>query len=525
MTRGSITVFMGMTIMLIMSLFFTLAEAIHYQVISMQKTVLAVRTTENIMARYNQILWEDYGILGVDVGFGQDRDSLSYLEDKLKADVTLQQDTDGVDLLRLQGGSIEIPSYIFLTDQSAAPFIQEAIAQTKYAVGEDIIQKWKEDADIFSQNEESAEDVEETIDEGRDALSEDVGMAEEMACSTMERENTHTSSGGYTQLQYRSVAKESEDALEDITESEDASEAEKYADAENPFEMLDSVRENGILGVALPEDFSVSEASMSGEAQDRVSGRTLSEGVTDLQLDTSGLEKLIFEQYLILHFQSATNALEREGMRYEMEYILCGESSDRDNLEDTIQQILLLREIENIIAITSDSKKMAEVKGYAVALTTASVDPLLYEAIKWGIVAVWAFIESILDVRTLLSGEKVPILKSQAQWTSELLNFTSYVGAGKKAKSSETGLSYEDYLRILMLKVGIDTLAYRCMDLCEQVICMQENYGNFRMDHVMVQGDFHYTFSATPIFFTVIPSLQGKYQGYTLEEVTEFSYL
>ena len=105
------------------------------------------------------------------------------------------------------------------------------------------------------------------------------------------------------------------------------------------------------------------------------------------------------------------------------------------------------------------------------------------------------------------------------------MNFSSYLGAGKKAKESEIGLGYNDYLRILMLFESKEKLTYRAMDLCEMVIRNTENYENFRMDHVLVKADMNYSFQASAVFFSFVPELQGKYSVYQTEEVNQFSYL
>lgn len=514
MRRGSITVFMSLTIMLVMSLFFTLAEGIHQKLLSNQKTLLAIRTTENMEAMYNKILWEEFGILGVDAGFGRDCTGVTRFQNKAEGYLWDAIQVEGVDFCRFQDAALEVKNYAYITDQDGAAFIQEAVDQLKYQVADSLIEEWTGQFSKVTGDSEEMDDVEDLINKGKDASEE------------LEKSGEVKNTGYYTHRFKRSgvvpMVKTENESIEGV---EGESEENKYEGEDNPLDTIDLLMSDGILSLALPEGFEVSDAAISISESDRVSGRTLNSGTaTDLS-DASVAEQLLLEQYFILTNQSAISDKGRDELKYEMEYILCGKDSDRENLEGTLLRILAIREAENLLAINNDPAKIAEADSYAVAVTTATATPYLFEAVKWGIIAVWALIESVLDLRTILDGGKVAILKTKAEWTSELLNFSSYLGAGKKAKESEIGLGYNDYLRILMLFESKEKLTYRAMDLCEMVIRNTENYENFRMDHVLVKADMNYSFQASAVFFSFVPELQGKYNVYQTEEVNQFSYL
>ena len=94
--------------------------------------------------------------------------------------------------------------------------------------------------------------------------------------------------------------------------------------------------------------------------------------------------------------------------------------------------------------------------------------------------------ESVLDVRCLLAGGKVPLIKETSEWQSD-------VSLGQKAldksggQQEERGLDYREYLQILMLTVREDTLVCRAMDVMEQNIRLLPGEEKFSMDH-MIQG-------------------------------------
>ena len=142
MRRGSITVFMSLTIMLVMSLFFTLAEGIHQKLLSNQKTLLAIRTTENMEAMYNKILWEEFGILGVDAGFGRDCTGVTRFQNKAEGYLWDAIQVESVDFCRFQDAALEVKNYAYITDQDGAAFIQEAVDQLKYQVADSLIEEY-----------------------------------------------------------------------------------------------------------------------------------------------------------------------------------------------------------------------------------------------------------------------------------------------------------------------------------------------------------------------------------------------
>ena len=55
------------------------------------------------------------------------------------------------------------------------------------------------------------------------------------------------------------------------------------------------------------------------------------------------LNDLYFREYLLGRFGDFRSAKERVQLQYELEYILSGKRSDRDNLKEVIKKLLLLR--------------------------------------------------------------------------------------------------------------------------------------------------------------------------------------
>lgn len=66
-------------------------------------------------------------------------------------------------------------------------------------------------------------------------------------------------------------------------------------------------------------------------------------------------------------------------------------------------------------------------------------------------IAGWSFAEAIVDVRTLLSGGNIPIIKNSESWTLEFSQIADFLDGDLFLTAKENnGLSYDEYLRLLL---------------------------------------------------------------------------
>lgn len=64
----------------------------------------------------------------------------------------------------------------------------------------------------------------------------------------------------------------------------------------------------------------------------------------------------------------------------------------------------------------------------------------------------WSFAESILDLRELFHGGRVPLTKTAATWQLSLENLPNLLeGLDSQRRDAKGGMSYEDYLQVLLL--------------------------------------------------------------------------
>ena len=157
---------------------------------------------------------------------------------------------------------------------------------------------------------------------------------------------------------------------------------------------------------------------------------------------------VMFNEYDISKFSSAVDNDAAGYLDYELEYVIGGRISDRDNLACVAGKITAIREASNFLYLLTDAKKCEEAYSLATAIAAGSGIPCLTEVTKLIILAVWAYAESVSDVRQLLNGGRVPIWKSADTFN---MSFEKLMTLDMSAENrNKTGLSYEDYIRYLL---------------------------------------------------------------------------
>ena len=206
------------------------------------------------------------------------------------------------------------------------------------------------------------------------------------------------------------------------------------------------------------------------------------DGVTADSSYTSGV---LFQQYLMNHLGNYTDP-SKESLAYQMEYVFGGRDNDIDNLKSVASKLLFIREGVNFACLMADNVKRTEAQALAAAIASGFLVPPAAVVIESALLLCWAFAESVLDVRELFAGGKIPLVKTSADWQISLSNLSSLMeGLDSMRKNNEHGLSYEDYLQVLILRVSKEKKVMRAMDMIEDVI-RKKGRANFYMDSCVV---------------------------------------
>lgn len=171
---------------------------------------------------------------------------------------------------------------------------------------------------------------------------------------------------------------------------------------------------------------------------------------------------------------------------YEIEYLLFGNASDRENLSDAVHRLLAVRSGLNLIHILSDSGKREQARALAAVITGAgSITPLILVT-TFFVMSVWALGEALMDVKGLLAGKKVVLLKTSEDWTLDVENLLVLGRDGTlEAGGGERGLSYLSWLKILLFVEPAVRQEYRIMDVIQ--LNLGQGKSGFRMRNGVYQ--------------------------------------
>ena len=230
-------------------------------------------------------------------------------------------------------------------------------------------------------------------------------------------------------------------------------------------------------------------------------------------------------QYIFNKFLCYTSDSSGDCLDYEIEYILKGKANDKDNLKEVIEDILIIREGFNFIYLLSDSQKKQEAYAMATAITGFTGMPVVIRITQVLILAAWAYAESIVDVKELLEGKRVSIVKTSEEWNLSLTGIKNLSSKdGKKQNSS--GLLYEDYLRVFLFSQNKSLQIYRILDVVQINIAKKYN-SLYKINDCIVSVKLESEYRVKRLFTDIgfiRNIIKQKNKGYIFEIYQEYCY-
>ena len=242
-------------------------------------------------------------------------------------------------------------------------------------------------------------------------------------------------------------------------------------------------------------------------------GRSVSEGRIDLSLcpshegtskrskpDPAVIDNVLSSEYIAKYFDNFCDPSVKD-LWYEMEYICEGKASDKENLSDALIHIYEIREGMNYLHIMMDSDKREAANSLAGTIVGSVGLPVLTPVLACLIIGVWAGIESLIDLRALLSGKKVSLMKTDAQWKTDIDGILSF-GESKELNASNdgdsSGIRYEQYLKFLLMLLKPNERNLRMLDIIEKNIKLKDE--SFAAGKCIYGMDMKVNFSAKRLF-------------------------
>lgn len=498
---GSLSIYFALLITCIGVMILVLVEIARFSGLNSNAGEYTNLAEESLFAGYQPVLLEEYDMFWLDGGFGGADFSMESGEAEMEAllydNLQSQEKGFGMDLYRMQVDSVSMTKYLLATDRDGKVFQSQAAAVYKEKMGEIGVEEILSRIQKITDAKNAGGNPQEQITSAESALQ---AIREQQAA----QQGTQQAAQQGTQQAIKGISKGQQ--------GEDTSLA-----AENPLEVNRQLRSLGVLSLTLPANAVLSGKSIN--TNHALLKRKCQKGTDNDTIKTGAAERILFQQYIKEYNGSFLNPAESKGLSYGTEYVIAGKGSDQENLEYVVKELLLIREAVNFLYLNTNQEKQAQALTAATVLAGVSANPLLVEAVKQGILAAWAYGESICDVKILLSGGKIPLQKTDASWNIQLSNLGDVVSGNYQGSSY--GQDYEDYLQALMYTLSTKKASYRCMDLMEYTM-KQSGYQHAKMDHMIFRMEIQAKYHTSAIFSSLLG--EDMVGGYKFQKESNYCY-
>lgn len=448
MSKGSLTVYLSLSLSLILSFVLTVIEGARISVIRMEAECVADIGMNSVLAEFHRELLEQYDLLFVDMSYGTTDCKAENTAEHLRR--YMENNFIGTGK-----GKNAAKNWLSLS-------VDKSVIKEMSIASDDGGNVMKRQAIAYMQ-ESSMEGM----------IAKIIGQVGELRTWGLET---------------RDIARERENIQEQINavaflEEEDEEGNKKEISLDNPADRVNALRGSLVLNLVLGDMDHVSGTVIRPEdyisRRERLKGAGLRPGQRPPETVS---DHILFDCYLFDKCGWYGNELEKSFMKYQIEYMIAGEKSDLENLEKVVKRLIRWREAANVIYLFSDAGKCAEAELLALTLTAVLQIPALVKLVKASILFAWAYMESLSDVKCLLKGGRIPLMKTAADWKTGLANIADFSGNIPDGENSGHGLSYQDYLRIMLFLENSERKNMRAMDIMEMDIRTTAGNVNFRMD-------------------------------------------
>ena len=484
--KASITVFLTLLLLLSASFFFALLETARLKGLGTKADIVSDAALESVFAEYQKEIYENYGLLMLDCAYGSGNFAIENVEKRLQEKNLNNLKQSEKELYGINLTECKMTGYQLLTDDGGNVFRHLAARTAKR---EALVQEVDDFAEEIQQKESLEQEngtVEERLEEANKTIEE---------------------------VEQAKQAENTEEKVGDISAQKPQEEVKNHVEDANQW------KKSAVLSLVVRDESQLSNKAIALEHT--LEHRQKETG--NLPVQGAILEELWFVKYLETHMGSYQQISSNHALDYEWEYILNGESSDRDNLKETVKSLIMIREIANMGYLIQDQQKCIEAEELAVALMGWSMNPPVVDATKWGILAAWAYSESILDVRALLEGRRIAWIKNAEQWTTGINQTGEAVDGFAMAKDCENGWDYLKYLQFLICMKKDSAVNYRSMDIIE--VNTNAMYGkSIQMDHMMTGCESRVSYEAEPLFWNMITIQRFGMETFQIDRCNQYTY-
>lgn len=444
-----LTVYLALCLTVILSLYLVLIDGARRGGAAMEATCAAEMGMQNIMAEYHRELLNQFNLFAIDSSYGTDvcgkRNTEAHLMDYLRKNLSADNVLFGKylyrDFLGLRAEDAELTGVSILTDGDGAVFRNMAIEAVRDDVGLSLLDEMGEWMSVVEVN-------------------------------------------GLSEINYEEERQRLDETLEEYDGKEvQISETETVClEVENPAAQLNTKRGLGILYLVTEDVNGLSDKAIdsAGLVGKRMEQGSINRGNMAVPSTDDLWNRILFQEYLLRYLEHYGSGEKGGALDYQIEYLIAGKDYDTDNLQSVANRLSAVREAANVVYLLTDQEKSLEISEAAALACGFIALPELIPVLEAVILFGWAYAESLYDVKTLMSGGKIPLMKDKGSWHYSLEN--ALLGNVDEAAGEGKGLAYQDYLRILMMLTNLDTLTARAMNMVEADIRLTPGNARFRLD-------------------------------------------
>ncbi len=443
--NGYMTVYLALTAGIMLSLILAVVQGARIGTIRMHVECCADMALDSALAQYHRQMLEQYELFFIDTSYGTGDPSyhrteeqiLHYMEKNLRPEETFDIPA-ARDLMGLTADSVELLQAGVATDDGGSVLKYHIVQYMKDSRGISLAQDILRNGSQAQQWTE--QDMEGQWDSTEESMKEEIGRKKRLQDQEWDGEIPET-----------------------------------------PSDVVRQTRGEGILGVAA-QGMEVSMASIPDQSRPSVRHLNRGTGLEESRKPADGLvDNGLLYTYILDKCGYWGAQKENSALAYEAEYILQQRTGDMENLKKTAQEMLLIREASNA-AFLFGSDLRGQATAVATAISAILGIPEVEELLEAVILFAWAYAESVKDIRILFKGDKVPLVKTEANWNTPFSQLLTYRFHLDSYTPCEQGWSYRDYLGALLFLHGADSAITGLMDVMESDI--QRTPGNeaFRID-------------------------------------------
>ena len=509
--KGTLSIYFLLSMLLVLSVVFTLLESLRLYGAAYFSSQNPEAVAESVFAAYDADVYSKYHLFAYsaysDEGLDMDR---IYDAAEFVANTTLQPEADGRSFwLRQVLADSDVSEYELTTDDDGEWMYLQMAQCAKEELLEDVISGLDDVVDELG--DDNADTLNGIERDANDAMSQGSLKVDNYQWKIY---------GSLPRIRTKGDNKEVDTESESYTEA-----AATYIEHGNPITSMSSLKSHGILDLVIQDRSGISEKTVV--KSELAYERTLEKGnMQSMHKDGfSVTNKALVLRYIDKYFNSYVDNKAWGALDYEKEYLIFGKDSDEGNLKAAVNSLLLVREGCNYITLTKDPEKLAVATSLATAIGILFVIPEFIPVIKQGILLAWAYGESILDLRTLLCGGKVSLIKSPAEWTLDIDSMGSISGSYLKAQENSAGISYEMYLNAMLFMQQQKKQSQRLLNLIEANIRSMEGRNAFSIDKTVLSMELQLTYQSSPLFLMFVDEIEDKPENFSFIRIIRYSYI